>query len=486
MVKASPVAKRSPRAVSHAATNATLRPIVRAEVRRFASLAALYEGIMGTPPKREPRRRGPAALSLYSHNEAASLVLVSLPVLAVMTTLGFTLTPKPHRQTELAMRWPEASGNPRTPTATSPVTVFDLRDGETGPPHVAIAPMPPPPADPALPAQFPLLALPPSAVGAIAPIPYAAGIAADQAPVNATAAALPSPALAADESKVAILTPAPVVPALASREDSAPPPAVCEAPASLFSAGKRQALTLQTANLTPAAFGRALARAALEQTHELVIYNDKYRALAYPMGDVQPLYGVCTDVVIRAYRAVGIDLQQRVHEARTGGGDTSIDHRRTETLRRFFARYGRPIAPTSIAEDYVPGDIVTYNRPQNRHSRSHIAMVSDVVAPSGRYMIIHNRGWGPQLEDGLFVDEITGHYRYDGSESGVEATPVAMVASAVRRTSGTIAAALPDRGVTERIQMCRPGPKGLARTSCIKRETLAVRQDGKPVKGLGR
>ena len=67
---------------------------------------------------------------------------------------------------------------------------------------------------------------------------------------------------------------------------------------------------------------------------------------------------------------------------------------------------------TDFAEDYQPGDIVTYHRPQNQHSRSHIAIVSDRLGPSGRPMIVHNRGWGPQLEDGLFVDEITGHYRF--------------------------------------------------------------------------
>lgn len=161
-------------------------------------------------------------------------------------------------------------------------------------------------------------------------------------------------------------------------------------------------------------FGQRLAEAARRQLGEFVVYNDAYRRIAYPRGDVSKLYGVCTDVVIRAYRDVGIDLQVAVQEARVGSGDRSIDHRRTETLRRFFQRAGLSLPITSFAEDYLPGDIVTYARPQNTGtaSRSHIAMVADVIAPSGRPMIVHNRGWGPQLEDALFVDQITGHYRY--------------------------------------------------------------------------
>jgi uncharacterized protein YijF (DUF1287 family) len=161
-----------------------------------------------------------------------------------------------------------------------------------------------------------------------------------------------------------------------------------------------------------AAFGRMLARAARAQTEELVIYTDRYQQIGFPMGDVPSMYGVCTDVVIRAYRALGIDLQVLVHKARIGTGDTSIDHRRTKTLRRFFARHGESLPVTDFPEDYRPGDIVTYYRASGRSSQSHIAIVSDVIAPSGRPMIVHNRGWGPQLEDALFASDVTGHYRF--------------------------------------------------------------------------
>ncbi len=173
----------------------------------------------------------------------------------------------------------------------------------------------------------------------------------------------------------------------------------------------------------PEVFGVHLAKAARQQTNDFVIYNDKYRRISYPMGDVPPLYGVCTDVVIRAYRAVGIDLQELIHTTKVGSGDTNIDHRRVDTMRKFFSLYGESLPPTAFAEDYKPGDIVSYYRPQNRHSRTHIAVVSDMIGASGRPMIIHNRGWGPQEEDALFVDEITGHYRFSGLKSPLAAEP---------------------------------------------------------------
>ena len=181
-------------------------------------------------------------------------------------------------------------------------------------------------------------------------------------------------------------------------------------------------------------FGVALAAAAQRQTSEFTVYTDKYRQMSYPMGDVPALFGVCTDVVIRAYRSLGVDLQALIHIARIGPADTSIAHRRTFTLRRYFASRGASVPISEFAEDYMPGDIVTYHRPQNRGSRDHIAIVSNLIAPSGRPMIVHNRGWGPQVEDALFVDKITGHYRFRGPEdnalAGAEAKQAPSAASA--------------------------------------------------------
>ena len=200
---------------------------------------------------------------------------------------------------------------------------------------------------------------------------------------------------------------------IAAVETDLAPSAVRPSRCALDDAAQSGTLLRQDAVLlTSTSFGTALAQAAQSQTAELVIYNDSYRQISYPLGDVPALFGVCTDVVIRAYRTLGVDLQALVHQARGRRSDPSIDHRRVETLRRFFAVYGAKLPASDFADDYWPGDIVTYSRPQNRHGQSHIAIVADRIGPSGRPMIVHNRGWGPQLEDALFVDEITGHYRY--------------------------------------------------------------------------
>jgi len=167
----------------------------------------------------------------------------------------------------------------------------------------------------------------------------------------------------------------------------------------------------------PAAFGRALAAAARAQLDDFVIYNPRYVTLAYPRGDTQPLYGVCTDVVVRAYRTFGIDFQELIHTSRLGRGDPSIDHRRVEVIRRFLERHGTSFEISEFPEDFLPGDIVTYHRPEGRVSQQHIAVVADQIAPSGRPLIVHNRGWGPQLEDALFADRITGHYRFSPADA---------------------------------------------------------------------
>lgn len=194
------------------------------------------------------------------------------------------------------------------------------------------------------------------------------------------------------------------------------------------------------APLPPDQFGSALASAAEAQTREFVVYDDKYRVIRYPGGDVATLYGVCTDVVVRAYRALGIDLQKLVHESQVGSGDTNISHRRVEALRRFFKKSGASLPITDFFEDYQAGDVVTYHRPQNSGSNDHIAIVSNVTGPSGAPMIVHNRGFGPQVEDALFVNEMTGHFRYEGPP----ATPAVV---AVRRNIVTVS----KKSVTNRV-----------------------------------
>lgn len=250
----------------------------------------------------------------------------------------------------------------------------------------------------AAPPFSPPVALPPLAsLAPVQPVPAAA------API-----APPVPEPVPDVVPASVL---PVVPPRASRA-----PAICEASPAIF--GARPAAHLRRHTETPGQFGLALAAAAHEQLGDLVIYNARYARISYPMGDVASFYGVCTDVVVRAYRTLGIDLQELIFTTKSGRGDIHIDHRRVDVVRKFLEKHGETLPISEFAEDFKPGDIITYYRPQNRASTSHIAVVSDRAAPSGRLMIIHNRGWGPQLEDALFVDRITGHYRFAGLRRG--------------------------------------------------------------------
>jgi hypothetical protein len=166
-------------------------------------------------------------------------------------------------------------------------------------------------------------------------------------------------------------------------------------------------------------FGTSLAWAARWQTWIPVIYNPSYTQIPYPDGDVAWYYGVCTDVLVRAYRWLGVDLQMEVKRARVGSGDTNIDHRRVEVLRKFFARKGRSLPITDDPADFQAGDVVSYYVPTGRFSKTHIAIVSDRKATDGVPLIIHNRGLGVQEENRLFAEKITGHYRYwPGQETG--------------------------------------------------------------------
>lgn len=159
-------------------------------------------------------------------------------------------------------------------------------------------------------------------------------------------------------------------------------------------------------------FGMRLANAALSRRWVPVVYNPAYVKIAYPGGDVPWYTGVCTDVVVRAYRSLGIDLQVDVHRARVGSGDTNIDHRRVNVLRKFFARKGRSLPISKDPARYKPGDIVTMYLPEGQSSKTHIAIVTQHKSSTGVPLIVHNRGYGVQLEDWLFARKITGHYRY--------------------------------------------------------------------------
>jgi len=168
---------------------------------------------------------------------------------------------------------------------------------------------------------------------------------------------------------------------------------------------------------------KKLLQSAVEQTNLTKTYDPAYVVIPYPMGDVPPEKGVCTDVVIRAFRRAGIDLQKTVHEDMAKDfsvypkkwgllkPDTNIDHRRVPNLQTFFTRQGKSLAITDRAENYQPGDVVAWDL--DGKGMTHIGLVSNLYSETTkRNLIIHNIGGGAQLEDRLFDWKIIGHYRY--------------------------------------------------------------------------
>nr|WP_246501283.1 DUF1287 domain-containing protein [Providencia huaxiensis] len=161
-----------------------------------------------------------------------------------------------------------------------------------------------------------------------------------------------------------------------------------------------------------------------EQLPRLVIYDPSYRQISYPNGDVPEHYGVCSDVVIRSYRKMGVDLQKLVHEdmkanfrqypsQRIWGlrkPDTNIDHRRVPNLEAFFSRKGKNKSISKNASDYIPGDIVSWRLD---NGRPHIGIVTSIKSSSTQnYLVMHNIGYGQVAEDILFRWDIVGHYSY--------------------------------------------------------------------------
>jgi uncharacterized protein YijF (DUF1287 family) len=169
-------------------------------------------------------------------------------------------------------------------------------------------------------------------------------------------------------------------------------------------------------------FATRLVATAVERTRHSVRYVSDYVGIPYPGGDVPADTGVCTDEVIRIYRSVGVDLQKEVHEdmvqnfdvyphGRQRHPDTNIDHRRVPNLMVFFARKGTALPKSLRPSEYLPGDIVAWDL---GGGVTHIGIVVDKRGPSGSYMIVHNIGNGPKMEDELFNWKIIGHYRYQG------------------------------------------------------------------------
>lgn len=169
-------------------------------------------------------------------------------------------------------------------------------------------------------------------------------------------------------------------------------------------------------------FRQRLSDAALELTEQEVSYDPAYFTIDYPNGDIPADKGVCTDVIIRTYRKLEIDLQKEVHEDMAGNfqdyphiwgltkPNKNIDHRRVPNLMTYFSRHGRVKTISTDAKDYLPGDIVCWNL---GGGITHIGIVVNKKSDDGeRFLIVHNIGGGQVLEDCLFDFEVIGHYYF--------------------------------------------------------------------------
>lgn len=178
-------------------------------------------------------------------------------------------------------------------------------------------------------------------------------------------------------------------------------------------------------------FGERLAAAALQRTQSKIIYEDAYYAIGYPNGDVPSDKGRAEDLIVRAYRAMGVDLQERLNGDMLEhfseypqifgrkAADPNIDHRLAANLQRYFRRQGAELlvsnergeeVPSIDPEDYQPGDVVAWRL---AGGGTHIGIV--VPGPGerrGEVWVVHNNRSGPVWEDCLNDFEIIGHYRY--------------------------------------------------------------------------
>lgn len=161
-------------------------------------------------------------------------------------------------------------------------------------------------------------------------------------------------------------------------------------------------------------------------------YDPSYVRLKFPGGDVPETTGVCADVIVRAFRSQGVDLQQALHEDMKRNfsqypkkwgmkaPDPNIDQRRVYNLMKFFERKGKSLPVTYDAADYLPGDVVAWDL---GGGQGHIGIVTHYKTADGRPLMGHNIAYGTNIEDALFFWPIIGHYRYFNASADVNAAP---------------------------------------------------------------
>jgi uncharacterized protein YijF (DUF1287 family) len=199
-------------------------------------------------------------------------------------------------------------------------------------------------------------------------------------------------------------------------------------------------------------FGNMLAAAASEYSSRPVNYETAYYKIPYPGGDVPRTKGKAEDVIVRCYRQLGIDLQQRVHEDMAehfrqypqifpgvSAPDKNMDHRRTLNLQRFFSRQGQELAPNRNLADYQPGDIVVWALVGKQSAEAHIGIVvPNPEGDKGRPWVVHHLDAKVKWEDALFGYQVLGHYRYPAP---ADLATIATAAATAARHGGSPAPA---------------------------------------------
>jgi len=155
---------------------------------------------------------------------------------------------------------------------------------------------------------------------------------------------------------------------------------------------------------------------ARTQVGKTVTYNPEYVRLKFPMGDIAISKGVCTDVIVRAFRGLDIDLQERIYKHKkkfpniykglyyTEKLDPNIDHRRVKNIQAYLKSRGY-----QYKGSFKAGDIVVWKL--HGSNLDHIGICTDRLNSHGEPLIVHNVGGGAQEEDVLREYNIVDHFR---------------------------------------------------------------------------
>ncbi|OFX13511.1 MAG: hypothetical protein A2Z18_07115 [Armatimonadetes bacterium RBG_16_58_9] len=167
---------------------------------------------------------------------------------------------------------------------------------------------------------------------------------------------------------------------------------------------------------------RQVVDRAREEVFKRVLYDPSYQKIKYPDGDIDPSRGVCTDLVVRALRAIDLDLQKEIYEDRKrcpkaygkGRPDPNIDHRRCRNQMIWMKRHAEALTLETDSDklkQWQPGDLVYWDL--NGKGLLHVGVISNMKKMDGMPLVIHNVGFYPTEAPVLLEWKIIGHFRAD-------------------------------------------------------------------------